>query len=207
MTTNPTNATVNAGGSTTFVAAAIGNPTPSVQWQVSSNGGSTWSNLSNSGVYSGVTTTTLAITGATASMNGYEYRAVFSNTIAGVVNSATTSAAALTVDFAPKVTSNPSSQTVSAGSKTSFSAAASGDPAPTVQWQISTDGGATWTNLSNGGVYSGVNTDTLVISDVLTSMNGDLYRAVFTNTLAGAGSPSTATTTAAKLTVRTGRHH
>ncbi len=49
---------------------------------------------------------------------------------------------------APSITTNPSDTTVCAGSAVSFSAAATGVPTPTVQWQVSTDGGATFTNLA-----------------------------------------------------------
>lgn len=47
------------------------------QWQVSTNGIS-YSNITNGGVYSGVATATLQITGATNAMNGYKYRVVLS---------------------------------------------------------------------------------------------------------------------------------
>ena len=92
VTSNPTNQTVNAGGTATFMAAASdGNPTPTtVQWQVSTDGGNTFSNIA------GATSTTFSFT-ATAAQNGDEYQAVFSNT-AGL--SATTSAATLTVKVA-----------------------------------------------------------------------------------------------------------
>jgi len=86
VTTNPRNKTVSAETSVSFTAAATGTPAPTVQWQVSTDGGKTWSNIT------GATTTTLTFT-ATASQNGYKYRAVFTNS----AGSATTSAATLTV--------------------------------------------------------------------------------------------------------------
>ena len=51
-------------------------------------------------------------------------------------------------ETAPAVTANPASQTVTAGATASFSATASGTPTPTVQWQVSTNGGSTFTNIS-----------------------------------------------------------
>jgi hypothetical protein len=51
-----------------------GTVSDSYQWQLSTNGGATWSVIFNSAVYSGATTTTLQITGATTSMNNYRYR-------------------------------------------------------------------------------------------------------------------------------------
>ena len=69
-----------------------------------------------------------------------------------------------TFGTAPVITTNPSSMGVTgvpamclelkiyysgchtAGSTATFTAAATGNPTPTVQWQVSTDGGATFTN-------------------------------------------------------------
>ena len=79
ITTDPTSVTIIAGDNATFNSAATGDPAPTEQWQVSTDGGATFSNLSDMGVYSGSTTATLSITGGTAAMNGYEYRDVFTN--------------------------------------------------------------------------------------------------------------------------------
>jgi hypothetical protein len=180
VTTSPRSATVNAGQSVTFTAAATGNPSPSVQWQLSTDGGSTWSNIS------GATSTSYTISSTMASQNGYRYRAVFSNSI----GTATTAAATLTIHSAPIVTSSPTSQTVTAGQSVSFTASANGNPKPSVQWQVSTDGGSTWSNIS------GATSTTFTLSTTTTSENDYEYRAVFTNSL------GSATTTAAILTVQ-----
>src|SRR5208283_114317 len=120
---------------------------------------------------------------AAAGQNGNEFRAVFTNS----VGTATTTAAKLTVNVAPVITTNPSSQAVSAGSTASFTAAASGTPAPTVQWQVSTNGGTTFSNVS--GATSATYNFTAGAQD------GNQFRAVFTNSV------GTATTSAATLTV------
>ena len=172
---------MTAGQTATFTAAASGNPTPTVQWQVSIDGGSTFSNIS------GATSTTLTLSNTAAAQNGDEYQAVFSNS----VGTATTSAATLTVDFAPTVTTQPASQTVTAGQTATFTAAASGNPTPTVQWQVSTNGGSTFSNIS------GATSTTLTLSNTTTAQNGDEYQAVFSNSV------GTATTSAATLTVNT----
>ena len=192
VTTNPTSQTVDAGQTTSFTAAASdGNPTPTtVQWEV--NTGSGFTNLSNSGVYSGVTTDTLTIAGATAGLNGAQYQAVFSNAAA---LSSTTTPAALTVDYAPTVTSSPSNTTVNAGQTATFTASASsGNPtATTVQWEVNTGSG--FTNLSNSGVYSGITTDTLTIAGATSGLNAAQYQAVFSNSV------GSVTTSPATLTV------
>ena len=191
ITTQPSNQTVVTGGNASFGVTATGTPTPTLQWQVSTNGGATFSNLTNAAPYSGVTTGTLTITGATAGLTGNQYRAVATNS----AGSATSNAATLTVTTGPAITTQPSNQTVAAGANTSFTVAATGSPAPTYQWQISTNGGATFSDLANGAPYSGVTTQTLTLTSVTAPLNGRQYRAVATN------SAGTATSNAATLTV------
>ena len=97
----------------------------------------------------------------------------------------------LTVEAFPAVTTHPINVTVTAGELASFTAAASGEPAPTVQWQVSTDSGTTWTDVTGAtaGTYSFIAT----IAD-----QGKQFRAVFTN------SAGTAATNPATLTVNAG---
>jgi hypothetical protein len=90
VTTHPGNQTVTAGQTASFSAAASGTPGPTVQWQVSTDGGSTWSDVP------GATATTLAF-GAQFSDNGKQYHAVFAN----VAGTATSSPATLLVNRAP----------------------------------------------------------------------------------------------------------
>ncbi|MDP2385914.1 MAG: T9SS type A sorting domain-containing protein [Bacteroidota bacterium] len=78
-------------------------------------------------------------------------------------------------DFiAPLVTSDPQPQTVCNGSMASFSSTATGDPAPTVQWQVSTDGGTNWNDVVGA-------TQPLFQFIATSADSGDYYRAVFTN--------------------------
>lgn len=185
----PTDQTIDAGGEATFTAAATGNPAPAVQWQVSSDGGATWSDLSDGGGsgIGGATAPTLTLTGVAAGEDGNEYRAVFSNA-AGAV---TTSAAKLTVQTGPVVGEQPADQTTDAGGEATFSAAATGNPAPTAQWQVSSDDGITWSDVS------GATSPTLTLTDVPAGENGYEYRAVFANAVGSTDSQ------AATLTVQT----
>ena len=67
----------------------------------------------------------------------------------------TTSAATLTVNpalAAPVVTTNPLSQTLTVGQDASFTAAASGNPTPTVQWMVEPAGGSTFAPISGATV-------------------------------------------------------
>jgi hypothetical protein len=84
----------------------------------------------------------------------------------------------------PKITLQPSPQTVVVGTPTTFTAAASGTPTPTVQWQEKPLGGKTFTDIP--GATSATYSFTPTLAD-----DGTQFRAVFTNT------SGTATTKAA----------
>jgi hypothetical protein len=177
ITTQPANANVAPGQTYSFTAAASGSPGPTAQWQVSTNGGSSFTNIG------GATSPTYSATAALAD-SGKQFRAVFTNS----TGTATTNAATLTVTaVAPQITSQPANQSVNTGATYTFSASASGAPAPTVQWQVSVGGGA----FSN---VTGATSDTLT-GTAASSDSGKQFRAVYTN------AAGTATTTAATLTV------
>jgi hypothetical protein len=92
----------------------------------------------------------------------------------------------------PAITTQPANATVTVGQTASFSVAATTPTscsAPTFQWQVSTDGGITFSNI--GGATSA----TLTVSSTTLAESGSRYRAVATN---GAGST---TSNAATLTV------
>ncbi len=96
----------------------------------------------------------------------------------------------------PTVTDNPDPVSITYGANAVFSATAVGVPSPTVQWQVSTNGGSTFNNLVNSvGSISGASSPTLTLAGPSVSQSGYLYRAVFTSTCA------TSDTTAAVLTV------
>jgi len=75
---------------------------------------------------------------------------------------------------------NPADQHIDEDQNASFTATFEGSPALTMVWQESSDGGATWTDLVDGGMYSGVNTNTLYLTSVPYGMNHYLYHLVVT---------------------------
>lgn len=98
-------------------------------------------------------------------------------------------------DVAPAIVSHPANQSVTVGQAAQFTVAANGLPAPSYVWQRSPSGAGSWTDLSDGGSYSGTRTATLNVSATTSLMSGDQFRCVATN---AAGS---ATSNAAILTV------
>ena len=141
ITTSPTDVTVTTGAVATFTVVASGNPTPTYQWQ---KGGAN---------IPGATSATYTIASVVTGDAG-NYAAVVTNSR----GSATSASATLTVSAAltaPSITTQPLSQTVTAGNSVTFTAAASGNPTPTYQWKkggviISGATGATYTIASTG---------------------------------------------------------
>lgn len=68
----PANATGCIGSNVSFVIQSTTATSPSYQWEV--NQGSGWSSLTDGGIYSGVTASSLLISGTSSGMNGYTYR-------------------------------------------------------------------------------------------------------------------------------------
>lgn len=159
IATQPQNATVCAGNNATFSVTASGTA-PNYQWQVSTNGGTTWSDVA------GATTSTLIVNNVAGSDNNNQYRVVVSNSCP---SSITSSAVVLTVQNPAMITTQPAATTVCSGNNATFSVTATGTSL-TYQWQVSTDGGTTWTDVA------GATSADLSVSNVQISMNGNQYR-------------------------------
>ncbi|MFA5263491.1 MAG: immunoglobulin domain-containing protein [Opitutaceae bacterium] len=194
----PASTTVTAGQNTSFSATVSGTPTPTVKWQVQTSSTGTWADLSDGGSCEGATTATLAITAATTSMSGYQFRCVATNSVSSVNSTAATLIVNSTTDV-PVFSVQPTNATVTIGQNVTFSATASGAPTPALQWQVSTNGGSTWTNLADGAPYSGVTTGTLTITEATGALNNLQFRCVATNSVGSVNS------TAATLKVVVGQ--
>ncbi|MBI4913247.1 MAG: hypothetical protein HY823_10955 [Acidobacteria bacterium] len=188
IVTHPSNATVAAGGNTSFTVVATG--ATGYQWQLSTGG--PFADITNGGVYSGATTATLSITGATTGMNGYQYRVV----VSGAGPSVTSNAATLTVAWLT-LTTPPASQTVNAGSTATFSVVVDANPAATYQWQVLPSGGGSWANVTTG---TGGTTASYTTAATVPANNGNQYRVLVQNA-AGSLTAGPATLTVNWLTI------
>ena len=79
--------------------------------------------------------------------------------------------------MAPAITIQPSGTTVVGGQGFSLTAAASGTPIPTVQWQTSVDAGLTWADVPGATSVTYTGTTTAAMDGTTVE-----YRATFTNT-------------------------
>ncbi|GAA3220292.1 hypothetical protein GCM10010532_049870 [Dactylosporangium siamense] len=136
-----------------------------------------------------VDVTVYAYGGTDTEASGFEYTGVVIPLAAmtGVKYELTPEAASACL-AAPSVTTHPTAQTATFGSPVTFTAAAAGNPTPTVRWQTSTAGG-TWTDVP------GATTSSLTFTPALAD-TGRQYRAVFHNS-----SGDDAASNAAGLTV------
>lgn len=106
ITTHPTDAVANVGGSATFQVTATGKPPLTYQWQVNTSSG--YENINDSGPYSGATTSTLSITGATEDMHEYRYRVIVTG-----LDSKTSNYATLRINHPPVFVGSNTELTVS----------------------------------------------------------------------------------------------
>ncbi len=138
ITTQPTDKTICEGQNTTFTAAVTGSNL-TYKWQVKIPSG-TYTDVTNTGVYTGATTASLTITGATVSMNGYKYQLIVIGTC---TPAGTSSEVTLTVN--PRPTSVISgSTTVCANTPATISIALTG----TAPWNITYSDGTTSTSVT-----------------------------------------------------------
>lgn len=185
----PANLTVAAGTSGSFnVSAAAPSGTVALQWQLSTNGGETWSAVPETTPYSGATSSLLLLTAIPIELNGTRYRCVAT----GDFGTDETVAVTLTVTAslaAPAFTLTPVSQTVNLFEDATFTVTVTGTPTPTLQWQRSTDDGFNWNPVSHDATHSGVTTPTLTVATAQAAQSGDRYRVIATNSSGSVTSP------------------
>ncbi len=205
IATQPVASAVETGKTATFTVAATGGTAPlTYRWQVSTNGGTSWSDLANDATYTGALSNTLSVATSTA-LTGYQYRCIVSDA-KGLTQ--TTTGAILTVAdqlVAPAITTQPLSRVAKPGQAIQFSLVATGT-GPAYRWQrlandkaywdavaVATTQDAvwstgTWVNLDDGPAYTGTQTSTLTVNSPAPAMAGDRFRCVVTNALGSATS-------------------
>ena len=130
--------------------------------------------LTDNSIYSGTNTNTLIISNIPSGLTGsFLYCKVFgcnSNTPTNTI----------TVNYTPPqtITQQPNNQTICPGANASFTVAASSTNV-SYNWYMSTNMGATFTQLTDVGNVSGSNTNTLIISNcTLANNNNQFYCSV-----------------------------
>jgi hypothetical protein len=170
ITTQPASTTVTAGQTATFSVTASGTAPLTYQW------------AKNGAAISGATGSSYTTPATTSTDNGSQFVVTVSNS-AGTV---TSSAAVLTVNtpvVAPTITTQPNSQTITAGQTATFSLTASGTAPLSYQW------------AKNGAAISGATGASYTTPATTSTDNGSQFVVTVSNS---AGSVASA---AATLTV------
>ena len=174
ITTQPASATVLAGGSVVFNAAAAGSPAPTFQW------------FKNGTAIPNATSSSLVVSGAAAADAG-SYVVVASNS----VGSATSNAAVLTVNgptvTAPAISLPPASINASVGGTATLAVVATGSPS--YQWR------------KNGVPVPGATAASLTLTPLTTADTAG-YDVVLTNSAGTVTSAAAAVIVAGPLTAR-----
>lgn len=158
ITFHPVSRTVCEGASVSFSVSADGQGTINYQWR------------KNGTPITGATSSSYSIAEAAVGDEG-SYDCV----VTSGCGSQTSSAATLTVNTPPTITSNPPDRNTTVGATLNLIATASGSPTPEVRWQLSTDGGLAFNTIV------GATGTTLTLANVSLAMDGYKYRAVFTS--------------------------
>jgi hypothetical protein len=159
--------TVSAGSQVTLYSVPGGVPTPNIQWQWAGYGSTTWTNIPDA-------TGPYYTFRAMLNQSGFQYRTVATNQY-GVSSTPSGIQSITVVAGAPTITTQPSNQTVSAGSPVTFTVAWAGEPESTVKWQASANNGGSWSDIA------GATKATYTIPMPPLEYNGFQYRAVVTN--------------------------
>src|SRR5438270_380056 len=192
ITTQPASQMVTADQTATFTVTATGTAPLSYQWQ------------RNGTAIGGATAASYTTPATTAADNGDQFTVVVSN----AAGSVTSNAAALTVNsapVAPTITTQPASQTVSAGQTATFTVTAAGTAPLSYQWQMNGTaiGGATAASYTTPATTAADNGDqfTVVVSNAVGSVTSNAAALTVTSVLVA----PTITTQPASQTVSVGQ--
>ncbi|WP_181248541.1 GEVED domain-containing protein [Flavobacterium magnum] len=189
-------------GNTSFNVNATGTGL-TYQWQVNEAPGFTgFVNVVDDAIYSGAQTATLNLTAVPASFNGNLYHVVVSGL--GVCAPKTSNPDSPLTVGDTGITTHPTDVTIcETTTVASFSVVASGDDSGGYQWQEQVGGTGPWTNITNGGIYSGATTPTLSLSGLTVAQSTNKYRAVVTGAVTSANSNPATLTINQSITVQT----
>lgn len=190
ISTQPTGGTLNAGQTAQFTVVAGGTQPLYYQWRAGATNSSVYTNLIEAGNISGSTSQTLTITTVTTG-NTADYVVVITNSAGSV----TSSVARLTVLMnPPTISMQPVSRTLNVGQTAQFTVSANGTLPLYYQWRAGATNSGVYTNLTDGGQFSGSTTTNLTITDLASDNTAD-YVAVITNAI------GSITSSVARLTI------
>ncbi|MEZ2416202.1 hypothetical protein ACA086_14675 [Muriicola sp. E247] len=148
-------------------------PVPTINVSIGPGETADWYNAASGGI--------LLLAGSTSytPSSAGVYYAEARNTVTGCTSNSRT-VVSVTEDVPASATMGPD-QTVMVSDDAIFNITVSN--ANTYQWQLSTDGGSIFSNISDGTEYTGTQSTTLTVQNVQVDKNGYLYRVVVSNSM------------------------
>ncbi|MBI2279402.1 MAG: PKD domain-containing protein [Bacteroidetes bacterium] len=166
ISSHPSNSSINDGDNTSFSVVAL-NAT-GYQWQVNTGGG--FGNISNGGVYSGATTSTLAITGAILTMDRNTYRCVVSGSCAPTATSNSALLSVAEIGSAPVADFSANTTTICAGESVNFTDLSTNTP---ISWSWDFGDGGSSTSQNTTYTYNTAGTYTVTLTATNASGSDD----------------------------------
>ncbi len=150
------------------------------QWYVDRQDGNDFVNVTDAGIYYGAQTPVLNLFGVTRDMDGYQFRVTVST--CGVTEQSDD--VLLRVNTVPEIVKQPRDTTICSGDDALFAISGRGTDL-VFRWQVNTGSGG-FTDITDGGVYSGANDSILHLTNVPLSFNNYFFRVIISGTC---GSP------------------
>jgi len=172
----PTDQTACTGDDAIFAVAADGGAL-TYQWQESTDGGANFSDVTDGGDYAGTTTDSLTVANSDNAKDTYQYQVV----VSGACGADTSAMAVLTVNITTAITTEPTDQVACEGDDAVFAVVSDGG-ALTYQWQESTDSGANYSDVTDGGDYTGATTDALTVANSDNAKDTYQYQVIVSGT-------------------------
>ncbi|SNR79235.1 Calx-beta domain-containing protein, partial [Maribacter sedimenticola] len=167
ITTQPSNQVTNLGGNATF-AAVISGSGLTYQWEISTDAGTNWNPITNSGIYTGADTDQLTLTGVSTSDHDNVFRLIASD-----INNACTPEVItneVNLYITPEISISDSATTE--GSNNVFTITASHSISQDITFNIAYTDITTNSDIATNGVdYNGPNSVTLLANSTSVSYN------------------------------------
>ena len=166
ITTQPVDKDLLVGSTAKFTIAATGKGTLKYQWQYRKNSSSEWADSGQSG-----NKTNTLLVSTTAGLHGYQFRCVVTDG-----NGQKSYSKTVTLTLKPRITTQPTDKSVTAGNKAKFTVAATGKATLTYQWQYRKNSSSAWADSGQ----SGNKTATLSVATTK-ALNGYQFRCIVTD--------------------------
>ena len=166
----PADTTICSSAGAAFKVSARGTNI-TFQWQI--NTGSGFTDVENNSIFSGATDSILVLKDVPGDLNNSIYQVIIKGKCSIPISS---NFALLRVNMPPSVSTHPKDQPVCDGSGPVYFFSNGYGVIDSVRWQVSTNGGDTWTDIHNNAIYSGTTTQQLSLIKVPKEYDGYLYR-------------------------------